>query len=54
MRAIACDRVGRSVGMCQVTIAGFAAAAAAQVCSWLFRTLPMCSPPRIHVALVTY
>jgi len=29
-------------------------AAAAQVSAWSFRTPPMCSPPRIHVALVTY
>jgi len=38
---------------CQVTMAGYAAAAA----RWSFRTPPTCSPPpppRIHVALVTY
>ena len=40
---------------CQVTMAGYAAAAAAaQVCAWSFRTPPTCSPPRIHLDLVTY
>jgi len=36
---------------CQVTVAGYAAA---QVCEWSFRTPPTCSPPRTHVALVTF